>query len=164
MGEDINSGNAFPSQYQTHIMADLSRRKFLENAAKRSAGLAGGLITTCATLSAVKPSNVRAAPCALRPCPPQAWKKQGIVLGPDAAERNGSIQNFTCPAEPLGGDRWRIWSSLSESSSQFNLAWADGAPGNPFSRRVAMLTTGQPADVPFAISHLPKNWRARRSR
>ncbi len=90
------------------------------------------------------------------PCLPTAWKKHGMILDATESWEGGSIQNFTCPAEPLEGDRWRIW--YSSSSKVYTLAYADGVPGGPFKKVVARCSPGEPADEPFAIGNLPEKW------
>lgn len=94
-----------------------------------------------------------------RPCPPGSWRKGPIVLGAPGAPEGPQTQNFTCTAEPLDGGRWRIWYSQSSASKSFNLGVAEGIPGEPMVRHEAVLSTGEPADAPLAIGHLPEGWR-----
>ena len=49
-----------------------------------------------------------AAVSGLLPCKPEQWRKRGLVLDPSQAPVGGWLQNFTSPAEPLAGDRWRL--------------------------------------------------------
>jgi hypothetical protein len=121
----------------------LSRRTFLA-----ATGLAWPMARTLA--AAAEPSS-------LRPCDPSAWQKHGPVL--EASPAAGNIQNFTSPAEPLADDRWRLWYSVSGTGTPFNVAWAEGAPGKAMTHQVAELSEGEPADAPFAIGNLPRDWR-----
>lgn len=92
-----------------------------------------------------------------KPCLPSRWQKHGTILDATEPWEGGSIQNFTCPAEPLGGNRWRIW--YSSSSQVFSIAYAEGVPGEPFKKVPARCTPGDPLDEPFAIGNLPEQWR-----
>ena len=73
------------------------------------------------------------------------WKKQGIIIRPDDAISGGKVQNFTCPAEPFDGGRWRIWYSSYGTGVPFNIAKAEGIPGKPLKRYPAVLSEGEPA-------------------
>lgn len=102
-------------------MAQLDRRTFVKRATQAVAGLGG--------LSAVATAGETSA---LRPCPASAWKKRGIVLR--SAEESGRVQNFACPAEPLGDRRWRIWHSTYgiRWERPFRKPWISrGKPGEP---------------------------------
>jgi len=68
------------------------------------------------------------------------------------------VQNFTCAAEPLDGGKWRIWYSRTDPKSTYNVAVAEGVPGEAMDRRVAVLSAGEPEDAPFAIGNLPAGW------
>jgi hypothetical protein len=94
-----------------------------------------------------------------RPCPPDAWKKGPVVLGKEGGPGDHWVQNFTCPAEPLDEGRWRLWYSLAGPKVPFNVAVAEGVPGEPMERRVAVLSAGEPVDAPLAIGNLPEGWR-----
>jgi len=69
------------------------------------------------------------------------------------------IQNFTSPAEPLDGDRWRLWYSPRGSKQGFTLAYAEGVPGGPMKKVPADCRPGRPGDGPFALGHLPAAWK-----
>ena len=128
-------------------MKDIDRRRFLSTAA----GAAIGLTASKAALGHL--------PAAPRPCPATRWKKQGVIIKPDEAISGGKVQNFTCPAEPLDDGRWRIWYSSYGTSVPFNIAKAEGVPGEPFERYPAALSEGEPADAEFSLGNLPKDWR-----
>lgn len=94
-----------------------------------------------------------------RPCPPGAWRKGPIVLGNGPGAEDRWVQNFTCPAEPLEGERWRLWYSIAGPKVPYDVAVAEGVPGRPLERRVAVLSAGAPSDAPLAIGNLPEGWR-----
>lgn len=128
-------------------MKDINRRTFLGSAAGATVGLAA---------SGPAFGNVSTTP---QPCPPTRWKKQGVIIKPDETIPGGKVQNFTCPAEPLDDGRWRIWYSNCGSAASFNIAKAEGTPGQPFERHPAVLSEGEPADAEFSVGNLPKDWR-----
>ncbi|MBN2457001.1 MAG: hypothetical protein JXB29_10800 [Sedimentisphaerales bacterium] len=96
-------------------------------------------------------------------CNPDSWVKRGIVIEPNQPWEGGSIQNFNSPTEALGDGRWRIWygfwGSTASYGSGMNIAMAEGVPGGKWSKHVAVLTEGEPADAPLAIGNLPEGWR-----
>jgi hypothetical protein len=92
-----------------------------------------------------------------RPCSPDSWIKQGIVLEPNQPWEGEDIQNFTSPAEPLGDGRWRIWYG---SGSPMSIAVAEGIPGGKMTKYQVALSKGNPASgAPFAIGNLLEEWR-----
>jgi len=93
------------------------------------------------------------------PCPPAAWEKHGVVLKPTEAWEGGRIQNFTCPAEPLDNDRWRIWYSGTGSPRSFSIGYAEGVLGGPMKKCPARLSAGDPPDAPLAVGNLPDDWK-----
>jgi hypothetical protein len=133
---------------------NLTRRHFLEAVASSVAALTGA----CVALPAFARNIVaNESPAALTPCLPSAWKKHGIILDATEPWEGGSIQNFTCPAEPLEGDRWRLW--YSSSSKVYAIAYAEGVLGGPFKKFSACCSPGEPPDEPFAIGNLPEKWK-----
>ena len=84
-------------------MSLINRRTFIH----QSVGTAAAMMATPCALRAAAPTE-KSIP---QPCAPAAWQKHGVVLEPTEEWEGGHIQNFTCPAEPLGGDRWRLWYS-----------------------------------------------------
>ena len=98
-----------------------------------------------------------------KPCNPESWVKHGIVIEPNQPWEGGSIQNFNSPPEALGDGRWRIWygfwGSTATYGSGMNIAMAEGVPGGKWTKHVAVLTEGEPADAPLAIGNLPNGWR-----
>ncbi|MFZ2644550.1 MAG: hypothetical protein WA117_26400, partial [Verrucomicrobiia bacterium] len=126
----------------------MNRRHFLTKT-MRAAG-------ACVALPLFARNTVADESAAPTPCLAAAWKKHGMILDATEPWEGGSIQNFTCPAEPLEGDRWRVW--YSSSSKIYTLAYADGVPGGSFKKVVARCSPGEPADEPFAIGNLPEKW------
>ncbi len=104
------------------------------------------------------PDAVSAEPGVPKPCKPNAWQKHGVVLKATEGWEAGRIQNFTCPAEPLDNDRWRIWYSGTGSSRSFTIAYAEGALGGPMKKVPAQCRPGDPPDAQFAIGNLPDKW------
>ncbi|HOB75824.1 MAG TPA: hypothetical protein PKG54_15010 [Phycisphaerae bacterium] len=94
-----------------------------------------------------------------RPCPPTAWRKHGVVLEPTESWEGKYIQNFTCPAEPLGGDRWRFWYSVSGGRGSYTLAYAEGVLGEKLQKVPVRCSPGRPADEPFSLGNLPDGWK-----
>src|SRR5512133_3455134 len=72
------------------------------------------------------------------PCLPEHWMKHGLVLEPTEPWEGDHIQNFTTRAEPLHGDRWRIWYSVSGSTSTYHVAFAEGVPGEAMKKTPAV--------------------------
>lgn len=91
------------------------------------------------------------------PCAPSDWQKHGVAFtGSGPADR--WLQNFLCCAEPLDGDRWRLWYSVNHSSLPANFGITAGVPGGTMVRHEAVLSSGEPADAPLAIGNLPAGW------
>lgn len=129
------------------MMNQMHRRSFL-----RTTALAvGGLTHLGGTLRSSAAEAKRLAP---RPCPPSAWQKQGVVL----PAQGGSIQIFTCAAEPLERDRWRLWYTQRPTSTQRVIGVAEGRLGEPFRQTHAVVSPGAPADAPLSIGNLPADW------
>lgn len=74
----------------------------------------------------------------------------------------GLIQNFTSSAEPLEGDAWRLWISVS-GDVPFNIGYAEGVPGEKMRLQFAELSPGEPADAPLAIGNLPVGWQPKQA-
>lgn len=129
----------------------MNRRDFLH----RSMGLAAGGLAHSPSVSAFGKDGLPSVP---KPCAPGAWTKHGTVLEPTEDWEGGTLQNFTCPAEPLGGDRWRLWYSSHGRNYKFNIAYAEGVPGQPFKKAVARLTPGAPDGDGFVVGNLPAGW------
>jgi hypothetical protein len=68
------------------------------------------------------------------------------------------VQNFTSAAEPLDGDTWRLWISVSVSADK-NIGIAEGVPGGKMALHLAELSSGEPPDAPLSIGNLPEGWR-----
>lgn len=133
-------------------MEPINRRAFIRTGLGAAAGAlvgAGGIgRLACA-----------AEPETPRPCVPTAWKKHGVVLEPTEAWEGNFIQNFTTPAEPLDGGRWRIWYSASGGRDNYSLAFAEGPVGGPMKKTPAECSPGGPKDSAFSIGGLPEKWR-----
>ncbi len=121
----------------------LDRRAFLG----RSLILAGGLSGLSRTAAGDAP---------LRSVARRPWRKQGVVFG---NEIDGGVQNFTCAAEPLGADRWRLWYTTMGAAAERSIGFAEGRLGAKFQRYQAVLSPGEPADAPFSLGNLPEGWR-----
>jgi len=87
------------------------------------------------------------------PCSSNAWVKQGVVLKQTEPWEGASISNFTSPAEPLDGGRWRIWYSAGNT-----IGVAEGVPGGKMTKSQAVLSSGESSDAPLAIGNLPDDW------
>lgn len=115
-------------------------------------------ITSSTALASVLPAvRMAASPPHPRPCPATDWQKHGVILTGESDDR--WVQSFTSPPEALGEGRWRLWCSQSGNPKAFNIGYAEGTPGQPLSRRMAVLSTGEPANEPLALGNLPADWR-----
>lgn len=130
-------------------MNKMDRRRFLTHAAGAAAGLLTG---ACAYDRSMRTRPGRALP-------PTDWRKHGVILEGTEPWEGNRIQNFTSPAEPLDGGRWRFWYSPRGGEDGFTLAYAEGVPGEPMRKFPAHCTPGQPVDAPFALGHLPEAWK-----
>ena len=128
-------------------MPIFTRRRFLGALAAVSAGATGFTRPQWAAAEA-------SAAWAPRPCAPAAWQKLAVVLD----DTEGAVQNFTCAAEPLGTGRWRIWYSQRGEKDTSHVGFAEGKPGEPLTRHLAVLSAGEPADAPLSIGNLPPGW------
>ncbi len=133
-------------------MARIERRTFIKTGFHAAAGVMLG-----SRLG--QRASVAAEPVLPRPCPPKSWQKHGIVLESTEPWEGGRIQNFTCPAEPLDGNRWRIWYSATGPRRPFTIAYAEGVPGGPMKKVPVHRSAGDPPDAPFAIGRLPEAWQ-----
>lgn len=133
-------------------MVPMDRREFLKRSLTATAALAVAPTVRGAPMQAQ-------APHVPEPCPPAAWRKHGVVLEPSEPWEGRHIQNFTSPVEMLDGDRWRIWYSAIDGRERFAVAYAEGKRGGPMKKVRAQCSAGGPADVPFAIGHLPESWK-----
>lgn len=127
------------------------RRDFL----RLSAGVAFAAASGC---HADTPDSA-SMPANPMPCDPARWQKHGVVLEATEPWEGGSVQNFTCRAEPLDRGSWRLWYSVCEKREDFNIAVAEGVPGEPIKKFPAVCTPGEPADAPLSIGNLPAEWR-----
>lgn len=132
-------------------MHRINRRTFLQ---KTLATTAGAAISRRALAQETRPAAGLPQPCA-----PTAWKKHGVVLAPTEPIEGNHIQNFNCPVEPLDGERWRLWFSAIDGGAKFNIAYAEGLPGEPMKKFFAECSPGDPPDAAFAIGNLPDDWK-----
>lgn len=126
----------------------MCRRDFLEVVVGAAGALAGG--------------GARAAfggADELKPCPPEAWTKHGIILEPTEPWEGDFVQCFTNTVRPLGDGRWQIWYSGILPKQQYSIARAEGVPGQRMEKIRAELSAGEAPDAPFAIGNLPEGWR-----
>jgi hypothetical protein len=137
------------------IMHNLNRRAFLTHALRVSAGAVAGSHFLGLTPAHGQPGGSQLQ---ARPCPPDSWRKHGIVLEASEDWEQGQIQNFTSPAEPIDGNGWRIWYSARGSRKSFTLAYAEGVPGGPMKKFPLERTAGRPGDGDFTLGHLPDGW------
>lgn len=93
------------------------------------------------------------------PCAPAKWKKHGIVLEATEPWEGSDVQNFTAGAEPLEEGAWRLWYSVSGQPRSFNVAYAEGVPGERMKKVPAICSPAEPADAPLAIGNLPESWK-----
>jgi hypothetical protein len=93
------------------------------------------------------------------PCAPTQWRKRGVVLEATEPWEGSHVQNFTTCAEPLGRGAWRLWYSVSDRQQGYNLAYAEGIPGEHLRKVPAVCSPREPADAPLAIGHLPEGWK-----
>lgn len=126
----------------------LNRRAFL-----RSSFCATAVCTAPILAHAVNPPDMPL------PCAPTAWKKHGVVLEASEPWEGTAIQNFTSPAEPLKDGTWRIWYSVSATSKQRGIAYAEGVPGKAMKKVPAICSPGDPVDAPFSVGNLPEEWK-----
>jgi hypothetical protein len=129
----------------------MDRRAFLDASFRAASALAIGN-STYPSFGAEPGSKVPS------PCPPAAWRKQGLVLEPTEPWEGTSVQNFTTRAEPLRDGAWRIWYSVSGSRDSYAIAFAEGVPGSRMTKTKAVLSSGEPADAALAIGNLPERW------
>jgi hypothetical protein len=127
-------------------MSNMHRRGFLATTAAAIGGLA-------------MPPYARAfaegQPSVPHPCPSNAWEKRGVVLD----DTDGPIQNFTSPAEPLEGDRWRLWYTERPTPTKVSkIGVAEGRPGEKMRKTPAVVSAGDPPDAPLSIGNLPEGW------
>lgn len=133
-------------------MQPVDRRSFLRG----SLGIAAGVMTGGPDLRRLAHASEVEPP---KPCLPGAWHKYGVVLAPTEPWEGDHIQNFTCPSEPLDGNRWRIWYSVCGSTRAYTIAYAEGEPGGPMKKYAVEPTSGRPGDGPFTLGHLPDGWK-----
>jgi len=130
----------------------MNRRAFLRTVACSAAGVA------LASGTRAEPLN-DSATTPPKPSSAAIWQKHGIVIEATEPWEGSSVQNFTCPAEPLKDGSWRIWYSASESPDAFSVGYAEGVPGKPMKKVRAACSSGEPSVAPLSIGNLPEKWR-----
>ena len=115
------------------------------------------LIVTCAGCDKCCPVGKKADKVAdfPQPCSSADWVKKGIIIEPTEPWEGNAISNFAAAAEPLDGNRWRIWYG---GGTPGNIFVAEGVPGEKMTKYQAVLSSGEPADAPLAIGNLPDGW------
>jgi len=90
-----------------------------------------------------------------------AWEKHGELFRHSGEPANAWVQNFTSKAEPLDGDRWRVWTSVSGPKGVAkNIGYHEGKIGGEWKRTLAVCTPGEPDNTaPLAIGGLPEGWQ-----
>lgn len=134
------------------IMKPISRRELIARTFFSTAGMA---LVSKARGQPSRPAH----PPLPRPCSPASWKKHGIVLEGVEPWEGDRIQNFTSPAEPLEGGRWRIWYSGRGGKEGFTIGCAEGRLGGPMRKVRMQCSPGEAPDAPLAVGHLPEGWR-----
>jgi hypothetical protein len=85
--------------------------------------------------------------------------KHGIVLEPTEPWEGDHVQHFTARAEPTGRGAWRLWYSVSDRRQGYNVAFAEGVPGERMRKTPAVCSPREPADAPLALGNLPEGWK-----
>lgn len=136
----------------------MNRRKFLQlGLASGASAFAGWSCSGRKAAAGLETAgNTTRAPA---PSAPGSWNKRGVILAPSEPWEGNHVQNFTARAEPLDGDRWRIWYSVSGSTSAYRVAFAEGIPGETMTKTPALCSPGDLADAPFSIGNLPDRWK-----
>ncbi|MES2596268.1 MAG: hypothetical protein V4662_13070 [Verrucomicrobiota bacterium] len=126
--------------------ASLTRRTFLNHLGTTGLGLmAGGRALAEPSLAFVDSS---------------AWKKHGELFRHQGEPANAWVQNFTSTVEPLDGDRWRVWTSVSGPKGVAkNIGYHEGRVGGEWRRTMAVCTPGEPdKSAALAIGGMPEGW------
>ncbi len=102
-------------------------------------------------MTPVSPASIRWQPCGLAIVPTEPWEQDGL-------------RNFTCPAEPLGHNEWRLWYyALSIDRRSCEIAIAEGTPGSPSARKHRLrrapgnARTAYPNER-YTLSNFPDGW------
>jgi hypothetical protein len=105
--------------------------------------------------------TVESSPNSPRPCPPESWKKYGIVIPPTEPWELNEIQNFNSNTDILPNNRWRVWygvNHMDPRAGKKRVCFADGEIGGKFEKTQAVITGGEPEDAPLAIGGMPAGW------
>lgn len=143
---------SLPPQRNLYKLPPMNRRQFIA----ASAGASAGVLAGCHSFTSSNKSTAATYP---KPCAPTSWQKHGIVLEPSEPWEGANIQNFTTCAEPLEHGRWRLWYSVNDHHNNHAIAIAEGVPGEPMKKTIAVCSPGEPADAPLSIGNLPSTWR-----
>ena len=89
-----------------------------------------------------------------------AWEKHGELFRHQGEPANAWVQNFTSTVEPLEGDRWRVWTSVSGPKGVAkNIGYHEGRVGSEWKSSLAVCTPGEPdKNAALAIGGLPEGW------
>lgn len=127
----------------------MKRRQFLKKSLATTAAL--GLPPLMAQQAVMKPPTGN------------VWSARQRVFTASFG-KEAKVQNFTSSAQPLSGDAWRVWVSVSgDTDSTFNVGYAEGELGGPMKPQWAELSSGDPVDAPLSIGHLPSAWKPKQS-
>jgi len=90
-----------------------------------------------------------------------AWKKHGELFRHQGEPANAWVQNFTSTAEPLDGDRWRVWTSVSGPKGVAkNINYHEDRVNGEWKRTLTICTPGEPdKTAPLTIGGLPEGWQ-----
>lgn len=136
---------------QTKPVAVFTRRTFLLGSAAAACALGPSSHATPRAAETAEPPPA--------PCPPTRWKKHGVIIEATEPWEGSQVQNFTARAEPLGEGRWRLWYSVSDQKHGFQLACAEGRPGEPLKKTPVVCSPGDPTDAPLSLGNLPESWK-----
>lgn len=89
------------------------------------------------------------------------WTKHGELFRHQGEPAGGWVQNFTSTVEPLEGNRWRVWASLSVPKGELKqIGYFKGSVGGEWKPTMAVCTPGEPdRDAGLAIGGLPEGWQ-----
>lgn len=122
----------------------IKRREFITSLGGAGLGLMAGT-----RLLAQAPRGLVGAP---------AWKLHGELFRHHGEPAGAWIQNFTSTVEPLEGNRWRIWGSISVPKSEVKLVgFFTGTVGGEWKPTMAVCSPGTPdVKADLAIGGLPE--------
>mgnify|MGYP003673722244 CR=1 FL=1 len=89
---------------------------------------------------------------------PGQWTLHGEVFRYQGEPSGAWVQNFTSTVEPLDGDRWRIWTSLSVPNTEVkNIGFHTGTVDGDWKATWAVCSSGDPdPGAELAIGGMPE--------